>query len=919
MTAFVGTFGRDQPFPIENYKKGAKVWLKDPNKVWISGELLQDFKFSSKLSILLEDERVIEFALKESEGLPFLKNPDILLGRDDLTTLSYLHEPAVLNHLNFRFVKREAIYTYCGIVLVAINPYANCSQLYGEDVIQIYRGVGKQVRELDPHIYAVAEEAYFDLHELEKNQSVIVSGESGAGKTVSAKFVMRYLTFVASSPLNKPYGCVPTDVGIEDRVLASNPIMEAIGNAKTIRNDNSSRFGKYIQINFDERFSVAGAEMKTYLLEKNRVVYQAENERNYHIFYQICASKSHFLLEELNLGVNDWHAYSYTAQGKSGQIENIDDGKDFLETLTAMNLLHISTDIQKSVFRVFAGLLLFGNIKFIDGREEYAEIDQNTLPTIYYLCKKIYEVREEDLCNWLVSRRINAGSESVQKPLTVTQAVICRDALVKMLYASIFTWIVKRINEALGDGSSNNTVMKTQRFIGVLDIYGFETFEVNSFEQFCINYANEKLQQQFCQHVFKLEQSEYEREEIDWIRIDFYDNQSCIDLIEGRPGIIDYLDEQCKMGQGTDRDWLERLRSCQSLKKMQHFQLSKIKNPSFIIKHFAADVVYNVDGFLEKNMDTVSEQLVNVIKNSKFRDSLRELMAVLGSTRPHYVRCIKPNDDKLPFTFEPKRAIQQLRACGVLETVRISAAGYPSRWNYDDFARRYRVLYPQKKLWRENPKSFAEHACSKYLAVCFYSSYNQTLPFIRCGLQNTLMFQSEMYALGKTKVFFRTGQVALLERILHEKLTSSAVLIQKTWKGLSARKKYQFIKESIAKIQIYCLAFVMYRRMKYLQMHRAIICLQTAFRSYSARRRYNLLRSTVIMIQTHYRASLIRQKVKKLRYEQKAITIQKYYRGWRVRREQSERKQKVIMIQCQVRQWLARRRLRELKVSPFLH
>ncbi|VDO44153.1 unnamed protein product, partial [Brugia timori] len=496
----------------------------------------------------------------------------------------------------------------------AINPYANCSQLYGDDVIQVYRGVGKQVRELDPHIYAVAEEAFYDLSKFGKDQSVIVSGESGAGKTVSAKFVMRYLASVACSSSSKSYGSKPV-AGIEDRVLASNPIMEAIGNAKTIRNDNSSRFGKYIQIDFNDHFGIAGAEMRTYLLEKSRVVFQAENERNYHIFYQICASRSHALLKDLKLG--DWRSYFYTCQGNSGEIETVDDQNDFLQTLASLDLLRISTDTQKSILRLFAGLLLFGNIRFADRSNECTKIDQSSSDTISQLCEKMYEINENDLCMWLIVREIIAGGESVRKPLTTAEAIERRDALVKILYAATFSWIVKKVNEALGEQLKNNKSKNTKRFIGVLDIYGFETLEVNSFEQFCINYANEKLQQQFCQHVFKLEQSEYEREEIDWIRIDFYDNQPCIDLIEGRPGIIDYLDEQCKMGQGTDRDWLEKLRTCQMLKKTQHFQLPKIKNPTFIIRHFAADVTYNVDGFLAKNKDTISQQLIAVMKNSK--------------------------------------------------------------------------------------------------------------------------------------------------------------------------------------------------------------------------------------------------------------------------------------------------------------
>ncbi|VDK68475.1 unnamed protein product [Anisakis simplex] len=292
MTSISGevTLGRGQNYPLENYKKGARVWIRDPELVWISAELLSDVKFSTKvIEVQLENGEVQNIEVKNADSLPFLRNPDILLGKDDLTSLSYLHEPAVLNNLNYRFVNIKAIYTYCGIVLVAINPYANCSQLYSDDVIQVYRGVGNQVRELDPHIYAVAEEAFFDLSEYSRNQSIIVSGESGAGKTVSAKFVMRYFASVAGSP-RKPRKSLVSgtheETGIEKRVLASNPIMEAIGNAKTIRNDNSSRFGKFIQIDFTDHLKIAGAQMKTYLLEKSRVVFQVFN-RNFIIFLQI--------------------------------------------------------------------------------------------------------------------------------------------------------------------------------------------------------------------------------------------------------------------------------------------------------------------------------------------------------------------------------------------------------------------------------------------------------------------------------------------------------------------------------------------------------------------------------------------------------------------------------------------------------
>ncbi|KHJ95369.1 myosin head [Oesophagostomum dentatum] len=476
--------------------------------------------------------QVIELPVSSPNQLPFLRNPTILVGKDDLTALSYLHEPAVLHNLQVRFIERQCIYTYCGIVLVAINPYADCHQLYGEEVIQVYRGVGKQVRELDPHIYAVAEEAFYDLAEFNKCQSIIVSGESGAGKTVSAKFVMKYFASIA--------GHRTGSAGVEDRVLATNPIMEAIGNAKTIRNDNSSRFGKFIQINFGEKFTISGAEMKTYLLEKSRLVFQAPNERNYHIFYQLCAARDHPLIRDFKLGSSD--AYWYTAQGGDSKIPGVDDREDFLETVKALDILGFSQEKQRDVFRIIKGILLLGNIEFKANGDD-SVISSMSNSEILQLCED-YKINEAELRLWLTVREIRAAGEVVRKGLEPRDAVRSRDALAKLLYAQVFSWFVDRFNDALTE--KEKRVNRNKKFIGVLDIYGFETFEVNSFEQFCINYANEKLQQQFNQHVFKLEQEEYEREELSWVRIDFHDNQPTIDLIEGRPGLIDYLDEQCK-------------------------------------------------------------------------------------------------------------------------------------------------------------------------------------------------------------------------------------------------------------------------------------------------------------------------------------------------------------------------------------
>uniref|UniRef100_A0A914C028 Uncharacterized protein n=1 Tax=Acrobeloides nanus TaxID=290746 RepID=A0A914C028_9BILA len=871
------TLGRNDSFPLENFRKGTRVWIKHPEHVWISVELLENLSFASKLiKVRAElDDEILEHKIKSESDLPFLCNPDILIGKDDLTSLSYLHEPAVLFNLRHRFEKRNIIYTYCGIVLVAINPYADCSQLYGDEVIMVYQGVGKQVREYDPHIYAISEEAYFDMCEYGKNQSIIVSGESGAGKTVSAKFVMRYLANVASSRSRRSHDSSP---GIESRVLASNPIMEAIGNAKTLRNDNSSRFGKFIQINFTEKFTIAGAEMRTYLLEKSRVSNQSLYERNYHIFYQLCAAAKHPLLKSFEL--EDAMEYHYLNQGQDPIIPGVDDEKDFLEFVKAFELLNLPQDRLIEIFRLLVGILVIGNIQF-QASNDIASILPESFTYTKKLCDQLLNLNESALRTWLINREISAGGETVRKPLTQFEAVANRDALAKMMYSCLFNWIVDKVNESLMEGDTKkNKRSHVPRFIGVLDIYG---------------------------------------EELNVTAVEFYDNQPCIDLIESRPGIIDYLDEQCKMARGTDQAWLSQMANCPKLKKCEHLQMPKFQDPSFIVRHFAASVSYKIDGFLEKNKDTVNEQLLKVIDNTsfkflkevvrevlvssssgakrkktvafQFRDSLKELITVLSSTRPHYVRCIKPNDEKESFYFEPKRAIQQLRACGVLETVRISAAGYPSRWPYDDFARRYRVLYPEgKTTWRDRPKEFAKKACEKWL-------------------------DDGKFALGKTKVFFRTGQVALLEKFRQEVISKAAVVIQKTYRGFVARRRYQQIREAILHIQAYMRAHMAYRRIKFLQMHRAAICIQTAYRRFICQKRFQQIRSSVLAVQCFYRGLLARREFMKVRYEKTATTIQRYFRGYLVRREQIKRIRKIIRVQCCVRRWLAKRRLKELKIT----
>uniref|UniRef100_A0A3P8SCX0 Methyl-CpG binding domain protein 3b n=1 Tax=Amphiprion percula TaxID=161767 RepID=A0A3P8SCX0_AMPPE len=576
------------------------VWVPDPDEVWVSAQLLQDYKPGEKQLLLQLSNGNVHFPVGSPSDLPPLGNPDILEGENDLTALSFLHEPAVLHNLQVRFLDYNNIYTYCGIVLVAINPYDQLP-IYGEEVIDAYSG--QDMTDMEPHIFSVAEEAYRTMTRSgEKNQSIIISGESGSGKTVSAKFTMRYFAVV---------GGAAQQTSVEERVLASNPIMESIGNAKTTRNDNSSRFGKYIEIGFGRKGDIIGANMRTYLLEKSRVVFQASAERNYHIFYQLCTSRE--LPEMRSLRLDAPECFRYTNQGGEMQIPGTDDVSDLERTRNAFTILGVQPDQQMELFRILSAVLHLGNVDIqASGRSSdrsFIDADDRSLAVF----SKLLGVEGSQMAHWICHRRLTVGGEMLVKPMTGQQAVEARDALAKHIYGQLFTWTVQRLNSAL-----STQRRRAKSFIGVLDIYGFETFERNSFEQFCINYANEKLQQQFNRHVFHLEQEEYVREELAWNRIEFSDNQQCISLIEGQLGMFDLLDEECRMPKGSDENWVRKLYDQHLTSKPHpHFRKPRLSNIAFIVLHFADTVQYECEGFLDKNRDTVFEELINILKASQ--------------------------------------------------------------------------------------------------------------------------------------------------------------------------------------------------------------------------------------------------------------------------------------------------------------
>lgn len=753
-----------------------------------------------------------------------------------------------MNLIRRRYIHERSIYTWCGIALVAVNPYQE-QDIYGDQVVETYHSASHSVYlQLDPHIYAVTEDAYSKLERNLKNQSIIVSGESGAGKTVSAKHAMRYLASIASSRAK---------LRIENRVLASNPIMEAIGNASTVRNDNSSRFGKYIQIYFDRNNrKILGANMRTYLLEKSRVTKIQSGERNFHIFYQLLnhAHKNPSKLAHLKLvdPENSNRMRKFHSLGGIEPQDTRDDLKRFNEALKTLNIDERRIDI---IYRIIAGILHGGNIKFkplnegdeSDVEDCPCEVDFDDIH--FQACCELIGLDPVECQKRLTTKLLKSGRDIIEQPQSKRKAEYSRDAMLKYIYECLFTWLVALINlslsskEARGELQAPVSIPKSPstkksileklqeepQFIGVLDIYGFENFKTNSFEQFCINYANEVLQQQYNQHVFKIEQEEYIREGIDWTFIEYCDNQPVIDVIESRPiGILNLLDEECKMPKGSDKSWCAKLYD-QLLATKAQVDNAPFKRPklnfqkSFTICHYAEEVNYDVETFLEKNRDTIAEEQSDLLRNSEainyifkdpllpeearpkiktarsatvgwqFRGSLAALIRTLNATEPHYIRCIKPNDEKRAFEFNEERAVQQLKACGVYETIRISNNGFPSRWHYKDFAKRYRILIYGKVDYETitEIRQICEAICRiaydqpeyKHLRTKEEQSYIDKL------IERHGDTASAIYQFGKSKIFFRAGQVGYLERVRSQRLREYAITIQRHVRGWLARKE----------------------------------------------------------------------------------------------------------------------------------
>jgi myosin protein heavy chain len=698
--------------------------------------------------------------------------------------LTFLNEASVVHNLSTRY-SEDSIYTFSGLFLVAINPYKNLP-IYDNETIQAY---STHRDDRSPHIYAITDHAYRNMLEMYENQSILVTGESGAGKTENTKKVIQYLAAITSGSHQRTR-VKANGASFEQQILQANPILEAFGNAQTVRNNNSSRFGKFIRIEFSRSGHIAGASIDWYLLEKSRVIYQSPQERNYHIFYQLVRGASKDMRDTLMLE-SDVSAYAYLT-GSNRDIEGVDDKEEFKNLLSSFKVMGLPTQDINDILRVISAILRIGNIEV--GSES---TDQGRILDITHaerVCH-LLGIHCDQFVKNLLHPKVKAGREWVQQSRSAQQVRFSLDALAKSLYERVFSLIVDRINSTLGRSRDNTS------FIGVLDIAGFEIFDTNSFEQLCINYTNEKLQQFFNHHMFVLEQEEYTREAIEWKFIDFgHDLQPTIDLIE-KPnpmGIFSCLDEDCVMPRATDKTFTDKLNQLWE-NKTEKFKGSRLSQ-GFVLTHYAAEVEYSTEGWLEKNKDPLNDNVVslliessepvvrklfseepaatmqsaakNRVKKGLFRtvaqrhkEQLTHLMSQLNSTHPHFVRCIVPNHDKKPQKFDKMLVLDQLRCNGVLEGIRIARTGYPNRLFFSEFRQRYEILV------RNMPNGYVEgkKACSIILK--------------NIGLDEGL------YKVGLTKVFFRSGVLAELEERRESMVRELIVKLQCTARGHLQRVK----------------------------------------------------------------------------------------------------------------------------------
>ncbi|KAM4822687.1 myosin-2 [Urocitellus parryii] len=791
------------------------VFVAEPKESFVKGTIQS--REAGKVTVKTDAGATL--TVKDDQVFPM--NPPKFDKIEDMAMMTHLHEPAVLYNLKERYAA-WMIYTYSGLFCVTVNPY-KWLPVYNPEVVTAYRG--KKRQEAPPHIFSISDNAYQFMLTDRENQSILITGESGAGKTVNTKRVIQYFATIAVTGEKKKEEATSGKMQgtLEDQIISANPLLEAFGNAKTVRNDNSSRFGKFIRIHFGTTGKLASADIETYLLEKSRVTFQLKAERSYHIFYQITSNKKPELIEMLLITTNPYD-YPFVSQGEIS-VASIDDQEELMATDSAIDILGFTNEEKVSIYKLTGGVMHYGNMKFKQKqREEQAEPDGTEVAD---KAAYLQGLNSADLLKALCYPRVKVGNEYVTKGQTVEQVTNAVGALAKAVYEKMFLWMVTRINQQL------DTKQPRQYFIGVLDIAGFEIFDFNSLEQLCINFTNEKLQQFFNHHMFVLEQEEYKKEGIEWTFIDFgMDLAACIELIEKPMGIFSILEEECMFPKATDTSFKNKLYE-QHLGKSANFQKPKVvkgkAEAHFSLIHYAGTVDYNITGWLDKNKDPLNETVVGLYQKSSlktlaylfsgaqtaeaeasggaakkggkkkgssfqtvsalFRENLNKLMTNLRSTHPHFVRCIIPNETKTPGAMEHELVLHQLRCNGVLEGIRICRKGFPSRILYADFKQRYKVL--NASAIPEGQYIDSKKASEKLLA--------------------SIDIDHTQYKFGHTKVFFKAGLLGLLEEMRDDKLAQLITRTQAMCRGFLARVEYQKMverRESIFCIQYNIRAFM---------------------------------------------------------------------------------------------------------------
>ncbi|XP_010784794.1 unconventional myosin-X [Notothenia coriiceps] len=812
--------------------QGARVWVKEKEQLVPAtvnscgdGTLVLTTDYAEVLYLQQAEitrERV--YAMHQSS----------IDGVEDMSALADLHEAAIMHNLYQRYQK-DNIYTNIGSILAAINPYKQIAGMYGPERVDQYSK--HHIGELPPHIFAVANECYRCIWKRHDSQCVLISGESGAGKTESTKLLLQFLSVMSQNSA----GTAPSEKStrVEQAIVQSSPIMEAFGNAKTVYNNNSSRFGKFIQLHFSEGGNIQGGCVIDYLLEKNRVVRQNPGERNYHIFYALLSgankdNKSLYFLEDPP------ESFHYLNQSGCMKDKSLNDKELYNSVMEALKVLDFAEEEIRDMFKLLSGVLQLGNIEFMT-----AGGAQITTKQVVTNASELLGLDTFQLSEVLTQRSIILRGEEICSPLTIEQAVDSRDSVAMALYSQCFSWIILKINQKV-KGKENF------KSIGILDIFGFENFQVNRFEQFNINYANEKLQEYFNKHIFSLEQLEYNREGVQWDAIDWMDNAECLDLIEKKLGLLALVNEESRFPKGTDFTLLEKLHSRHATNPF-YFK-PRLGDHQFGIKHYAGEVLYDGRGILEKNRDTFRDDILNMLKDSRldfiydlfekvgsrnneekmgtarrkptvssqFRDSLHSLMATLSVSNPFFIRCIKPNMEKNPSVFNPEVVLNQLRYSGMLETVKIRRAGFPVRRTFKDFANRYKIIQKEKSI------SSAAGDDKKKCTDLLYR-YDKT---------------KKEWQLGKTKVFMKEALEQRLEKDRDEVRRQAAMIIRAHLLTFFAKK---FFKRARA----------------------SVVTLQKHLRRHLQRRRFVRQRKAVLVLQRHRRGQVARTRVRKIREEKK--------------------------------------------------